>query len=488
MKRRQFLRLLAAGAVAGVAPAGGSTASKPDRSFVRGRVTSAGKPLAGVAVSNGRHQTQTDAAGGYRLPATGDLGRFVFVSCPRGHWTDRFYCPIDQALSQGQADFALEPLAQADRFDFVFAADLSDLDNAAHEVGRQKTKASFAEICDRKPRPAFLLVQGDLGIGADGGAGFLDCLKSVTIPVRLGIGNHEIQPAAANPKGVYERLFGPTYYSFDWGPVHFVILDGNKPAASPGHSLGMVEPRELAWLEADLAAQPAGKPIIVAVHIPIVSTYPARRPDLEETKAPFWQSANRDHLTSLFTRHGVRLVLQGHFHENERIIEGGVEYVESVSLCGRWWKSGAGQLERATDGTPRGYRVVSIDGDSIRHRYESSCESRVTRQGEFLGLRDSIAPDRKTALAFTCYDAPNGSTARARLDDAPWREVPQVVLPGGAKKPHHWTWTEDTTALPPGRHTVEIEVTWPDGTVVRETDSFDLRRRGRDGPAMGGRS
>ena len=40
---------------------------------------------------------------------------------------------------------------------------------------------------------------------------------------------------------------------------------------------GAVEGSELAWLRADLAAQAPGKPIIVGIHIPIVSTYPQRR-------------------------------------------------------------------------------------------------------------------------------------------------------------------------------------------------------------------
>ena len=70
-------------------------------------------------------------------------------------------------------------------------------------------------------------------------------------------------------------------------------------------------------------------------------------------------------------------------HENERTTVKGVEYVDSISLSGSWYKSGQG-MERGVDDCPRGYRIVSVDGTKVTHRYQSSCESRVDRQGEFV--------------------------------------------------------------------------------------------------------
>lgn len=467
--------------VAGIASSAWVLDIKGNGPLVRGRVLSDGAPLAGVIVSNGRQLVRTDAEGRYSLPAGPDAGRFVFVCCPRGHWTDEFYRPIDEAVRRGKADFALRPVDQPDRFDFVFAADVH-VEHADDKAIRDKLRATFKEIGDRRPKPAFLWIQGDLGI-YDGGKRFLKCLRSVTIPVRMGIGNHEIFPSERNPKARYERLFGPTYYSFDWGPVHFIVLDGNKPAAHiRGCSLGTVEPREWAWLESDLAAQPADKPIVVGVHIPIVSTYPARRVDLKEAEAPFWQSPNGTKLSALLAKHRVRLVLQGHNHENERITDRGVEYVETVSLCGNWWKSGPG-FERATDGSPRGYRVVSVDGNRIWHRYESSCESRVDRQGEFVRLRDIVQRCDDTPFVFNCYDAPNGSTACVRLDGGPWRAMNPVILEDSKReKPHHWRSSVDTRGLATGPHRIEARVTWPDGTVVRETASFRVKDRSDEDP------
>ena len=83
------------------------------------------------------------------------------------------------------------------------------------------------------------------------------------MPVRNGTGNHEMMLGHANPREEFKRLFGPTYYSFDWGPIHCIVLDGNKPIPQQvGWKAvhGAVEGSELEWLRADLAAQPKGKP------------------------------------------------------------------------------------------------------------------------------------------------------------------------------------------------------------------------------------
>jgi len=441
--------------------------------IIRGHVTGGDKPLSDVCVSDGYRIVRTNPSGEYDLPIGPKSGRFVFVVTPRGYWTEAFYVPVRKAAASGRADFALWPKEQPDRFDFVFACDLGDLSDGPGKVGMPKTKASIREINSLEPTPAFIMVQGDISIWPNNGKNCVECFSVSRASTRIGIGNHEIKVGQQNPYGAYERLFGPTYYSFDWGSVHLVILNGNKPM--PGASgnaavHGAVEGSELAWLEADLAAQPKGRPIVVGVHIPIVSTYPARRTDLDD--GPFWESPNDKLLTDLFTRYHVRLVLQGHMHENERITVGDVEYVESVSLSGSWWHSGRG-FERATDGCPRGYRIVSVDGTKITHRYQSSCESRVDRRGEFMHPGDRILAKKGAVFIFNCYDAPSGSTARARIDGGPWLAMARFKYKSSPiDKPHHWRLVTDTTKLGLGRHTIQAHVTWSDGTIVVEKETF----------------
>jgi hypothetical protein len=477
MNRREFLaRSAGLGLLAGASCNPSRILAAQTRQTVRGQVTGGGKPLGEVLVSDGRRATRTDSSGRFELTLGPDSGPFVFVTTPSGYWTERFYVPAGTAAQSGRADFALEPMDQPDRFDFAFITDMHVGDRG---FGIPKFKASIREINSLDPPIRLLWAQGDICLQGGVGPQYVECLSLAKMPVRNGAGNHEMMLAHEDPRDDFHRLFGPTYYSFDFGPVHCIMLDGNKPL--PGEEgwkavHGAVEGSELTWLEADLAAQPQGRPIVVGVHIPIVSTYPERRNESPKD-APYWEVTNDRQLTDLFSRHGVRLVLQGHMHENERITVCGVEYVESISIAGSWWQSGEG-FERGVDNVPRGYRIVSVDGHKISHRYRPSCESYVDRQGEFVGLSAGIKPGKSTEFVFNCYDAPNDSTARARLDDGPWREMPGFAAVNeklGLRMPHHFRLAADTTALSEGSHAIEVQVTWPDGTVVSERETFSVR-------------
>lgn len=476
INRRDFLYVSA-----GAAMAAGRLATPcrllaaADVRSVHGRVLGDGRPLAGVLVSDGRRVVRTGKDGNYELPVGADSGHFVFVTTPRAFWTDSFYVPLSSALASGRADFSLRAVEQPDDFDFVFITDIH-LENHKHSMA--KLRASLREIQQLTPKPAFLWSQGDICLQGHMGQEYADCLAEVKIPVRNGPGNHEMMLEHKNPRDDFEHLFGPTYYSFDWGGAHLIVLDGNKPI--PGLKdwkavHGAVEGSELAWLRADLAAQPEGKPIVIGVHIPIVSTYPERRRESPKD-APYWEMTNHKALTDLLARHRVRVVLQGHMHENERITVDGVEYAETTSIAGRWWNSGLG-MERGVDDAPRGYRVVSVRGNKVTHRYQSSCESRVTRQGEFVGLGRRVTPGRQSEFVFNCYDAPNGSTAQARIDQGAWQPMPAfaaTTMSGELKMVHHFRLIADTTGLTAGHHTIEARVVWPDKTEVSEKATFEV--------------
>ncbi len=127
------------------------------------------------------------------------------------------------------------------------------------------------------------------------------------------------------------------------------------------------------------------------------------------------------------------------------------------------------------DGCPRGYRIVSVNGTNVTHRYRSSCESYVDRQGEFIGLKDRVAVGGKIDFVFNCYDAPNGSLAEARIGTRNWQAMTTINYGSTAvTKPHHFRLVTDTNGLQPGLHVVEARVTWPDATVVREKRSIKV--------------
>jgi Icc protein len=362
-------------------------------------------------------------------------------------------------------------------FDVAF---ITDVHIERGKIAIAKFSQTIAEINALKP--AFVWDMGDMSLYPNSSQAYLDCVKRFQMPLHACPGNHDIALYDTNPRKLFNDCFGPTYYSFDFGGVHFITLDGNAVVERQGKNTidACLDPRQMVWLRADLEAVPRHIPIICGVHIPIVSTYIKRRgggtfPE-DFPIAPQFNESRAEELVDLLALYNVKLVLQGHAHENERITLKGIEFVSSVSVCGCWWRSGEG-FERGVDNVPRGYRIIEVRGGRIGHRYVSSGESKVDRRGEFVGLDDPVKPTKSMTFIFNCYDAPNGSTGELRIDSGPWVEMQQYTEKGRYVKmqmPHHFIHRTDTTGLTPGKHHVTARVTWPDGTVVTEMSGFTV--------------
>lgn len=360
-------------------------------------------------------------------------------------------------------------------FDIAF---ITDVHIERGKIAISKFSETIAEINSLKP--AFVWDMGDMSLYPNSGKAYRDCAKRFQIPLRACPGNHDIALNDGNPRKLFADCFGPAYYSFDFGGVHFITLDGNTVVERQGKNTidACLDPHQMAWLKADLEATPQQTPIICGVHIPIVSTYIKRRGGGAFPRdfpiAPQFNESRAEELIDLLAQYNVKLVLQGHAHENERSTVRGIEFVSSISVCGCWWRSGEA-FERGVDNVPRGYRIISVRQGRISHRYVSSCESKVNRQGEFTGLDNPIAASQNTRIVFNCYDAPNGSTAKARIDSGSWAPMEEYIEKGGYSKmqmPHHFSLQTDTTKLATGKNGVTAQVTWPDGTVVTESADF----------------
>ncbi len=451
-----------------------------ENGHVTGTVDGDGEPLRDVRVSDGYDVAITDRSGRFSLQVGPQSGPFLFVVTPSGYWADIVHIPTAQAARKGNVDFHLSASRQSSRFRFVFWTDMH-LEGGG--VRRAKFRATVKETVAHNP--AFVWAQGDITLQGKAGKDYVDCCAGLTCPIRNGAGNHEMIVTAADPRTAFTSLFGPTYYSFDWAGLHCVVLDGNQVVSRDTHWSsvhGRLSDRELTWLRRDLEAKPAGMPVIAGIHIPLVSTYSQRR-GAPPGGAPPWTVANAAAVHALLAAHDTRLVLQGHLHENERIVRDGIEYVESQAVSGSWWRSGEG-FERGVDNAPRGYRIVEVDGTSITHRYYSSCESHVDAPGDLIGRARA---EEKTVFVFNCYDAPTESRVRGRLDDGAWRDMPRepaVNYRLGLTMPHHYYLEVDETAMAAGSHVVEIETAWRDD-VFRYRGSFAAEtRRDRSVPVI----
>ena len=130
------------------------------------------------------------------------------------------------------------------------------------------------------------------------------------------IGNHDDMTGSATP---YRTLFAlpreaataaypnnaERFYSFDYGPVHFIALDTEAAFLSSARRA-----EQLAWLEADLQASQTQPWRVAFFHRPPYNSGVEHGSDL----------AIRQAFGPLFERYGVQLVLNGHEHAYERTV------------------------------------------------------------------------------------------------------------------------------------------------------------------------
>lgn len=409
LNRRDFLRTAAGLAAVAALPERvladpygkhGILLPPPDPVRIRGRVVASGRGLAGVAVSDGRGVVPTDTDGRFELLSSTDRS-FLSCSLPSGHripvnapGTARTYRPI-RPDGRGEMDalFELEALPGGDDAHTMFL--LPDIQTQDawemarfHELSVPDVQASIAALGGRH---AFGIACGD--IMYDDLAMYPEYERGVQrmgIPFFQVIGNHDLDYEGAvdeETTATFSRHFGPRYYSFDRGAVHYVVMD-NVFYHGTGY-VGYLDRDQLAWLEEDLALVEPGRPVIVAMHIPVYGTRHIR--DGVRDPSASVSVNNREALTRLlepFQSH----VLSGHTHENDHNWEMGYHEHVSGVVCGAWW---SGPI--CGDGTPHGYSAYDVDGEDIRWRYKSVGEADDHQIRAYLPGADPSAPDELVA-------------------------------------------------------------------------------------------
>ena len=193
--------------------------------------------------------------------------------------------------------------------------------------------------------------------------------KTTGVPFFNTLGNHDSfdNPPSTpdNPlfgPGLFEKYLGykgRSYYSFDWKGWHFVVLSTHDKLIPSGHWYGISD-QQIAWLEKDLAALPAGTPIVVSAHVP----FPQARGVYVE---------DRKKVLPILKKHNVKLMLFGHQHAFQAFDWEGIPCVTGSSFSGAVW-SGARAVRDTTFGGKtaehsQGYLILSVDGDQIDWRY-----------------------------------------------------------------------------------------------------------------------
>ena len=236
-------------------------------------------------------------------------------------------------------------------------------------------------------------------------------IRKIGVPVFQVIGNHDHDKAIGMDTEAdhsFRAAFGPTYYSYNIGDCHFVVLDDVLYTGSSNYTAEITE-AQMAWLEQDLKHVPKDKLIIIGVHIAT-----SRR------NRPTSHIANYRELYALLDGYNVR-ILSGHSHNNyTTTISETIEENTLGAVMGAYWNG----EELCNDGSPRGYAVYEIEGNRIANWYYKGTAYPKEYQMYLYGPGQAVSEQYRDGLIFNIFNWHSTWTVEVREDDAAWTTLP----------------------------------------------------------------
>ena len=364
---------------------------------VYGIVTCDGKGVPNVLVSDGELIVKTDANGIYQLKSA-KKWKYVFVILPSGYEVPAqgILPEFHAALSQGagvaeRRDFQLVKVDN-DKFTLFVLGDMH-LANRNGDLNQFKGVATTLNSCIAKAGGSrYCLTLGDMTWD------LYWYSNSYTFPQYLETANTHFQDIAffhtmgnhdndMNSVGDYEKAFrytrdiAPTFYSFNLGQVHFIVLDNidynnvGTGADNRGEYVLDYTAEQMAWMSKDLSFVDKATPVVITSHAPLSRpTGASSFNDKYMSGADSAGEANMSDFISALSGYNVHF-LSGHTHNvfNRRHNASFTEHNEGA-ICASWWWSGKETpgLHLSQDGTPGGFAVWEFNGKQIRHHYQAA--------------------------------------------------------------------------------------------------------------------
>lgn len=495
-------------------PAALSAAQQTARGVVfhdqnRNGIRDAGEPgIRGVRVSNQRDVVATDSEGRYALPVTDDS--IVFVIKPSG-WTPplttervkRFYTIHKPAGSPplryagvaptgplpASIDFPLTPQREPRRFRVLVFGDTQprnqeEVDFIAHDV-----------VAD--------LIGSDAAFGMSLGDVVFDDLTVfenlkrtkalIGIPWVYVHGNHDTNMDAPEDRlsdETWERYFGPNYYAFDWGRVHFVVLDNihwiARTETTRARYVSRLGAEQLAFVRNSLAHVPKDRLVVLLMHIPIMGT------------------EDREELFRLLEDRPRTVSFSAHWHTQEHRFLGSDDgwrgrtphhHFIAATVSGSWWSGAPDErgIPHATmsDGAPNGHSVVTFDGDRYSIVFRAASRPASYQMNIYTPSEVAAAESATTEVLANVFAGSPRCQVEMRIGGGTWLPMERVLRPdpafvemkrleAGPRPPpgralpvpqrssHLWM-ARLPAGIEPGTHVV----------TVRTTDQFGARHEGK---------
>lgn len=363
MKRRSFLQnvlaltggLIAAGRLPANAIANGKVKS------LKGRVITGSKGVSGVVISDGYNVVMTDKNGKYEFEPH-PAARAVFISTPAGYafknqnGIARHYRQLKEINLKKSLVFNLVPLDKNDNeHQFIIWADPQVKNNDDVQKMMTQSVPDVQKFVAAAGAETLLhgitvgdIVWDELKLYPE----YDKAVEQMGIPFFQCLGNHDMdyrQGGDETSDVTFQQTYGPTYYSFNRGQVHYVVMDNVRYLGKERDYDGYLVQHQLDWLQKDLAFVPKDKLIILCMHIPLH----------DGTK-------NAEMLYPILAGRNVH-IMSGHTHYNKNTIKQGIFEHNHGTVCGAWWTGAI-----CEDGTPNGYGIYKVKGTELQWYYQTT--------------------------------------------------------------------------------------------------------------------
>lgn len=472
--------------------------------------------VAGIKVSNGRQIVVTGEEGEYEIGVSDDciifvikprnwmtpldhhnLPQFYYIHKPEGSPEQHFPGVAPTGPLPESVDFALYPQQEPDQFRALLFGDTQsrnrqEVEYMAHDV--------IEQIVNEEAHGASLGVTlGDIVFDdLDVFEPHNQAIALIGIPWYNVIGNHDLNYDAPDDKHsdeTFESLYGPSYYSFDYGPVHFMVLDDvtwhGATEQRRGHYTGGLGSEQMDFIRNDLSLIPEGQLVVLMMHIPLVNV------------------EDRQELYRLIEQRPFSLSIAAHTHYLKHYYldeEDGWHgpqphhHAVNVTVCGSWWRGTPDELgiphATMSDGGPNGYSIISFDGAKYDLEYRAARRPANYQMNIYLPQEISLAEELTTAVLVNVFNGSARSKVRMRaLPDGEWRELERVAgidpyfaelkereaagetvgidLPSPSVTEHLWRGLLPI-GLGPGTHMIEVETTDASGKVYVDRESLRI--------------
>lgn len=374
---------------------------------VKGKIFCQGKALSSVQVTDGKTIVTTDRNGKYCLQTTSEK-EYVYYTLPSGYESPIengipvFYKKINPELKKQSVNFVLNKATKSQtNHVFLVWADPQVLEMEEFPQLEEVVKDVNKTIATIPSETYIHAISA--GDNVFDRLNFFDKYKQVIseikVPFYQVIGNHDMdynnRSNELSAKS-FTAAFGPAHFSYNVGNVHYVVLKNVFYYGFSYRYIGYIDENQLQWLEQDLKQVKPGSTVMLTMHIPTIYG--------ESEKADSFTSEMSN---SLLNRQALYRILApfnthifaGHSH-TQWFTQAAPNISEHVhaAASGAWW-----QGEVCPDGSPKGYTVYEINGDSVSWYFKGVNQDKAEQFKLYKTGADANYPDCFIANVYN-YD------------------------------------------------------------------------------------